>query len=65
MERDALAGFQADLMELMLAGFEGERLREAIRSRHGEPWAEWVDGFDPRAERVAHLVLKKWTRRAG
>lgn len=63
MDDRALAALQADLIAWLHAGMELEELRARVRSEHGEPWASWVDGFDPRAVHVAHLIVARWGRR--
>ena len=59
---DEPAAFQADLMALLHQGVHGEELRRQIRERHPEAYAQWVADFDPRAEKIAHLILQRWAR---
>jgi len=63
MEDEALAAFQALLLEALADGDDPSEAVHAIRSRpESEAYRDWIDRWDPRMVAVAMGLVRRWGR---
>jgi hypothetical protein len=61
---EELAGFQADLLELLDRAQPGDDIRGELRKLpSAQPFADYVAQMEPRMLEVGALLVKKWGRR--